>query len=67
MGECRLSIIRNRLRSEQMDTEFRDNSLICNKRIKIRVENGGNLAIEGPLSLDYYIVRKIVDEIYKIK
>jgi len=50
-----------------MDTEFRDNSLICNKRIKIRVENGGNLAIEGPLSLDYYIVRKIVDEIYKIK
>lgn len=67
VGDGRLSRIKSELHSRQMETEFVDGALICNKRIRIRFDPPDNLEIDGPISLDYFLVRKTIDEMYKIK
>ena len=67
VGDCRLSHIRNALRAKQLDTEFVQGCLICEKNIRIRLDSTQSLVIEGPISLTYYLVRTTVDDMYKIK
>lgn len=66
IGDGRLSRIQSELRAKQMTTEFVDGSLICNKSIRIRIEETEGIQIEGPVSMDYYLVRKTIDDLYKM-
>ena len=67
VSDQRLCRIKAALHVKQVETEFVDGCLVCNKRVQVRYNASGALEIEGPISLDYYLIRKTVDEIHKLR
>eukprot|EP00118_Oscarella_pearsei_P004174 m.17358 g.17358 ORF g.17358 m.17358 type:complete len:752 (+) comp27458_c0_seq1:6-2261(+) len=66
VNEPRLSDFKQILTKAGMQVEFSGGVLICNNIIAIRRNEPGHISIEGPISDDYYKVRKFLYEQYAV-
>ncbi|XP_011409895.2 PREDICTED: cleavage and polyadenylation specificity factor subunit 2-like [Amphimedon queenslandica] len=62
----RLSDFKNTLTKAGIQAEFCGGALICNGVVAIKRTEGGKISIEGSVSDDYYLIRKLLYEQFAI-